>query len=74
MDLCFSVHKLEHFSSNPVKVHFEGLVHLLIYIRGKNNFGLDILCQNIEDAPLSDLLIQANIKTENQFMVLYDSI
>ena len=30
VDLSFSVHKLEHFSSNPGKLHFEGLVNLLI--------------------------------------------
>ena len=29
MDLSFSVHKLETFSDNPGKVHFEVLVHLL---------------------------------------------
>ena len=31
--LSFAVHKLEKFSANPSKVHFEGLVHLLRYIR-----------------------------------------
>ena len=29
VDLSFAVHKLEKFSANPGKVHFEGLVHLL---------------------------------------------
>ena len=29
VDLSFAVHKLAKFSSNPGKVHFEGLVHLL---------------------------------------------
>ena len=33
MDLCFAVQNLEKFSSNNGKVHFEGLVHLLRYIR-----------------------------------------
>ena len=33
VDLSFSVHKLDFFSLNPGKVHFEGLVHLLMYIR-----------------------------------------
>ena len=33
VDLSFAVHKLEKFSANPGKVHFEGLVHLLRYIR-----------------------------------------
>ena len=29
VDLSFAVHKLANFSSNPGKVRFEGLVHLL---------------------------------------------
>ena len=29
VDLSFAEHKLAKFSSNPGKVHFEGLVHLL---------------------------------------------
>ena len=29
VDLSFAVHKLEKFSANPGKVHFEGLVNLL---------------------------------------------
>ena len=30
MELSFAVHKLEKFSAKPGKVHFEGLVHILI--------------------------------------------
>ena len=33
VDLSFAVHKLAKFSVNPGKVHFEGLIHLLRYIR-----------------------------------------
>ena len=33
VDFSFAVHKLAKFSANPGKVHFEGLIHLLIYIR-----------------------------------------
>ena len=33
VDLSFAVHKLAKFSVNPGKVNFEGLVHLLRYIR-----------------------------------------
>ena len=72
MDLRFAVHKLEIFSSNPGKVNFECLVHLLRYIRGNKNLGL-IYYANIEDAHLSDLLRQDSINTENQFMVFSDS-
>ena len=62
VDFYFVVHKLEKFSSNPGKLHFEGLVHLLIYIMYNNYFGL-IYYAKIEDAPLSDLLRQAIIKS-----------
>ena len=65
---CFALHKLESFSSNPGKLNFEGLVHLLRYIRDNNNLVLRYY-SNVEDAPLSDLLIQARIKSENQLMI-----
>ena len=32
VDLSFAVHKLEKYSANSGKVHFEGLVHLLIHL------------------------------------------
>ena len=72
MDLCIAVQNLEKSSSNPGKVHFEGLVHLLIYSRDMNNLGLKYYAK-MEDAPLSAILIQAIIKTDNQLMVFYDS-
>ena len=43
VDLCFAVHKLAKFSSNPGKLYFEGLVHLLRYIRYNNNLVLNIM-------------------------------
>ena len=72
MDLSFAVHKLEKFSENPGKVHFEGLVHLLIYIRYKNTLGLKYYA-DLNDAPVTDLLRQANIQTKNYFMGFSDS-
>ena len=69
-DLCFSVHKLAKRSSNPSKVQFEGLIHLLRYIRDNKNLGLKYYSK-IENAPLSDLLRKVRINTDNQFMVLY---
>ena len=71
MDLGFAVHKLANFSSNPGKVHFGGLVHLLIYIRDNKNLGLKY-DDDINDAPLSDLLRQASIKTEKQLVDFSD--
>ena len=59
------------FSSNPGKVHFEGLVHLFRYIRYNKTLRLKYYV-DMKDAHLSDLLIQANIKTENQLMYLSD--
>ena len=40
VDLSFAVHKLAKFSADPGKVHFEGLVHLLRYIRDNKTLGL----------------------------------
>ena len=72
VDLCFVVHNLEIISSNPGKVHLEGLVHLLRHIRDNIDFGMRYYAR-IENAPLSDLLIQTSINTENQFMMFNDS-
>ena len=72
MALSFSLQKLAEFSSNPGKVHFERLVHLLRYIRENTNLGLKYY-SDMNDAHLSDLLRQASIKTENQLMVFSDS-
>ena len=71
-DLIFAVHKLEKFSSNHGKVYLEGYVHLLIYIRDNTSLCLKYYA-DIKDALLSDLLRQANIKTDNQLVVFSDS-
>ena len=57
---------------NPGRVHLEGLVHLLRYIRDNETLGLKYY-DDMNDAPLYDLLRQANIKTENQLMELSNS-
>ena len=72
MYLSFAVHKLEKFSYNPGKVYFEVLVHLLRHIMDNNTLGLKYY-SDIKDAPLSDLLRQSNINTENQLMAFSDS-
>ena len=72
MDLSFAVYKLAKFSANPGKIHFEGLVHLLRYIRGNNTLGLKYYA-DLNDAPVTDLLRQANIKTKNHFMAFSNS-
>ena len=58
VELSFSVHKLEKFSANPGKVHFEGLVHLLRYIRDNKTLGLKYY-SDLNDAQVTDLLRQA---------------
>ena len=40
VDLRFAVHKFAKFSENPGKVHSEGLIHLLKYIRYNKTLGL----------------------------------
>ena len=72
MNLSFAVHKLAKFSANPGKVHFEGLVHLLRYIRYNKTLGLKYYA-DLNDAPVTDLLRQANIKTKNNLMAFSDS-
>ena len=72
VDLSFAVHKLAKFSDNPGKVHFEGLVHLLRYIRDNKTLGLKYYA-DLNDEPVTDILIQANIKTNNNLMEFSDS-
>ena len=72
MELSFAVHKLAKFSANPGKVNFEGLIHFLGYIRDNKTLGLKYYAY-LNDAPVSDLLRQANIKTKNQLMDFSDS-
>ena len=72
MDLSFVVHKLAKFSANPGKVHFEGLVNLLRYIRYNKNLGLKYYA-DLNDAPATDLSRQANINTKNSLMAFSDS-
>ena len=67
VELSFSLHKLVKFSANPGKVHFEGLVHILRYIRDNKTLGLKYYV-DMNDAPVTNLLRQAGIKTENKFM------
>ena len=59
-------------SSNPVKVQFEGLLHLLSYIRDNKTLGLKYY-EDMNDVPVNDLLRQASIKTENHLMDFSDS-
>ena len=71
MDLSFAVHKLARFSEKPGKVHFEGLVHLFIYIRDNKTLGLKYYA-DMNVAPVSELLRQASIKTDNHLMYFSD--
>ena len=64
VDLSFAVHKLAKFSANPGKAHFEGLVHLLRYIRDNKTLGLKYYA-DLNDATVTDILRKANIKTKN---------
>ena len=72
LDLSFSVYKLAHFSANPGKVQFEGLIHLLRFIRDKNIVGLKYYA-DLTDAPVAELLRQASIKSKNHLMAFSDS-
>ena len=67
MELSYAVHKLAKFSANPGKVHFEGLVYLLRYIRDNKTLALKYYA-DFNDTPVTDILRQANIKTKNHLM------
>ena len=71
MVLIFAVHKLAKFSENPGKVHFELLVNILRYIRDNKTLDLKYYSY-MNDAPVTDLLRQASIKTENRLMSFSD--
>ena len=68
---CFFL-DLEYFAANPDKVQFEGFVHVLRYIMDNKTLILKYYA-NINDAPVTYLLIQASIKTENQLMYFFNS-
>ena len=72
VDLSFAVHKLAKFSSNPGKVHFEGMVHLSRYIRYNELLVLKYYA-DMNDAPVTDLSRQTSIETENNLMAFSDS-
>ena len=72
MDLSFEVHKLAKCSENPGNGHFEGLIHLLRYIRDSKTLELKYYA-DMNDAPVTDLLRQANIKTKKHLMDFSDS-
>ena len=72
VDLSLVVNRLEKFSSNFGKVHFEILVHLLRYIRYYKTLELKYH-DDINYALLSDMLRGASIKTENQLMAFFGS-
>ena len=59
--LSFAVHKLAKFSVNSCKVQFEGLLHILRYIRDNKTLGLKYYA-DMNDALVTDLLRQASIK------------
>ena len=71
VDFIVEVHKLAKFSANPGIVHFEGLIHLLRYIRDNKTLGLKYYA-DLNDAPVTDLLIQANNKTKNHLKAFSD--
>ena len=71
MELIFAVHKLANFSANLCKVHFEGLIQWLRYIRDNKTLGLKYYADP-NDAPVTDILRQANINNKNRLMDFSD--
>ena len=58
--------------TNPGKVHFEGFINLLRYIRDNKTFGLKYYL-GLNNALVTDLLRPSNIKTKNHLMAYSDS-
>ena len=71
VNLNFLLYKLTKFLSNPAKVHFEGFVHILGYIRENKTLALKYYA-DMNDALVSDLSRKSGIKNENQLMDFYD--
>ena len=72
VDLSFAVHNLAKFSENPGKVNFEGLIIFFYTFRENKTLGLKYYA-DLNDAPITDILRQANIKTKNHLMAFSDS-
>ena len=72
MELSYAVHKLAKLSANPGKVHFEGLIHFLRFIRDNKTLGLKYYAY-LNDAPVTDQLRKANNKTKNHLLYFSDS-
>ena len=73
VDFSFAVQKLAKFSVNTGKIHFEGLIHLLRCIRENKTLGLKSYA-DLNYAQVTDILRQANIKTNNHLVAFSDSI
>ena len=54
VDMSFAVQKLAKFSENPGKVHFEGLIYLLRYIRDNKTLDLKYYA-DLNDSPVTDI-------------------
>ena len=61
-----------HCRNDYDKVRIDGLIHLVRYIRDNKTLGLKYY-EDMNDAPVSNLLRQARIKAENHLMDFYDS-
>ena len=70
--MSFTVQKLKKISANPGKVNFEVLIHLLRYIRDNMTLGLKYYA-DMNDAPITELLRQASIKTDTHLIDISDS-
>ena len=71
VDLSFAVHKLAKLSASHGKLHYEGLICLLRYIRDNNTLVLKNYA-DLNDATVTDLFRQANNKTNNHLIAFSD--
>ena len=70
--ICCLICRNSKFSENLGKVHFEGFIHILRYIRDNNTLFLKYY-SGMNYAPVTDPLRQASIKNEIHLMGFSDS-
>jgi hypothetical protein len=71
-DIAYSANKLAKYTCKPGSKHFEALLHLLRYLYDNSNLGLWYY-SNIEEAPITRMLIAQNLNGQHLLSRFSDS-
>jgi hypothetical protein len=71
-DITFAVNKLAKYSKKPGKTHFEAMLHTLRYLRDNSLIGIKFY-SDMNDSPISHMLIAENIQQNHPFFTFSDS-